>query len=441
MNILENMSTNQNDILPQIILIIILTLLNAFFASAELAVLSVNKTKMNVLAEKGNKKAIRVLKLNSDQTKFLSTIQVGITLAGFFSSATAATSLSLKLKGFLTSLGLKYIPNLSIIIITLFLSYITLVFGELFPKRIAIRFPDKVAMFVVTPISIIKKIVSPIVKFLSWSCNFLVKITGIEKNLVEEKISEEEIMSIIKTGYNDGVLSKDEKNVIDGIFSLDELTAKQIMTHRVNTFALDINSNLNDILDQLSKEKYTRVPIYNGDIDHIIGILNVKDILFSINKIGFENIEIKQLLRKPIYIPEHYNIQKLLKKFINTNNQMAIVIDEFGGFMGIITLEDIIEELLGNINDEYDDESFIKKINDNEYILNGNMNISDINRELNLNLTKNEDHYLTIGGLIINILGYIPKDKSNINIKYENLDIYVLKIKKNRIIEVKIKIN
>ena len=389
------------------ILIFILVMVNAFFASAEMAIVSINKTKITLLAEDGDKKAKLLLGLLKEPSNFLATIQVGITFAGFFASASAATSISSGLAYFLSSLGVPYSSNISVLLITLLISYITLVLGELLPKRIALQNAEKVAMFTVKPIIFISKLTKPFVWFLSASTNLLLKILGIKTDGIEENVSREEIKSLIELGEEQGALNETERNMIDGIIQFDDILAKEVMTPRTETFCLEVKSSIKDNINTILEESYSRIPIYDDDIDNIVGILYMKDIFSNVVNKGIENLSIESIMRKPYMVPETKNIDDLLKELKSTKNHMAILIDEYGGFSGIVTLEDLIEEVIGEISDEYDDNSSkIKKLDDKNYIVDGLVTISDVNKYLSLNLES--EIIDTVGGLIPN--GYINKE-------------------------------
>lgn len=419
------------------ILIFILVMINAFFASAEMAIVSINKTKVSLLADGGNKKAKLLLNLVKEPSNFLATIQVGITFAGFFASASAATSISAGLAEFLASVGVSYSSNIALILITLLISYITLVLGELLPKRIALQNAEKVAMFSVKPVIFISKLTKPFVWFLSASTNLLLKILGIKSEGLEEKVSREEIKSLIELGEEQGALNETERNMIDGIIQFDDILAKEIMTPRTETFYLEVNSNLKDNLNTILEESYSRIPIYHDDIDNIVGILYMKDILSSIVNSGIENLSIESIMRKPYMVPETINIDNLLKELKSTKNHLAILIDEYGGFSGIVTLEDLIEEVIGEISDEYDDNySKIKKLDDKNYIVDGLVTISDINKHLDLNLES--EIIDTVGGLVIEKLGIVTNDCVDKEISINSMVFKILSLNNKRIDKIQI---
>lgn len=423
------LSSTQPDLSSQIFIIIILLLINAFFAASEMAIISANPIKINSLIQQGNKKARLVKKLKDNETKLLSTIQVGITLAGFFSSATAASSISVILAE-----NFKIPQNLSLILITLILSYFTLVLGELFPKRVALRSPEKIAMIFAKPISIIKTLFRPIVFVLSISSDLLVKLFRVAPK-ENESISENDIKAMISTGVEAGTISKKEQELISAVFSFDNLTVKDIMTPRINIFALDINTPIAKMKKMIKEEQYTRIPVYENSKENIIGILNIKDIFLSLHT-NFTKDDIRKILRSPTFITETTNCNYLLKEFQNKNQQSAIVINELGNVSGYVTLEDLIEEITGNIYDEHDENlSQIIKISDNEYILDATIGIYDLNKELGLNLTYKNENYTTVSGYITNFNEFIPKTGEEIIVG--KLKFIILEENSKRIIKVK----
>lgn len=431
------MDNGPSSILLELLLILVLVLINAFFAASEMAIVSLNKNKVNHLAEEGNVKAKYLLKLLNEPSKFLATIQVGITLAGFLASASAATNISKHLSNVLNKFSIPGSDEISVVVITVLLSYVTLVFGELFPKRIALQKSEQIAMFAIRPILFVSKITSPFVKMLTASTNILVKIFGMNLDNLEEKVSEEEIRSMIKVGEENGVINEIEKDMIDSIFKFDDTLAKEIMTPRINVFVLELDTPIDELLNQISEEQYSRIPIYEDDIDNIIGVLYMKDLFIQLKNKDIDNINIKALLRPAHFVPETKNIDALFRELQSTNNHMAILIDEYGGFSGIVTIEDLIEEIMGNIFDEYDENTdYIKKIDSNTYLINGLIPIDEVNESLNINLPS--DDIDTIGGFVVTLLGTIPKDDDDSTIEYDNLKFKIEKVNEKRIEELKV---
>lgn len=426
-------------LVSQFILILVLTLLNAFFASAEMAIVSVNRNRIKMLADDGNKKASLLVDLLEEPNKFLSTIQVGITLAGFFSSASAATGISEVIGASLSQLGIPYAQSISLVVITIILSYFTLVFGELVPKRIALQKSEQMAMLSVRPIVFVSKFAKPFVKLLSLSTNLLLRVIGMSDTDLEEKVSREEIKSLVDAGEEYGVINQIEKEMINSIFDFDDKLAKEVMTPRTEVYM--INSKLPLSIEELLEENYSRIPVYEGDMDNIIGILYLKDFLHEAYQVGFENVDIKKLLHRPYFVPECKNIDQLFKELQKSKNHLAVLIDEYGGFSGIVTIEDLIEEVMGDINDEYDDDDpVIRKIDNDTYIVNGLISIKELNDKLQLNLDEETEDYDTLGGFLINQIDYIPSETEECMVEYENLVFKIECVKDKRIEMVKIHI-
>ena len=426
-------------LVSQFILILVLTLLNAFFASAEMAIVSVNRNRIKMLADDGNKKASLLVDLLEEPNKFLSTIQVGITLAGFFSSASAATGISEVIGASLSQLGIPYAQSISLVVITIILSYFTLVFGELVPKRIALQKSEQMAMLSVRPIVFVFKFAKPFVKLLSLSTNVLLRVIGMSDTDLEEKVSREEIKSLVDAGEEYGVINQIEKEMINSIFDFDDKLAKEVMTPRTEVYM--INSQLPLSIEELLEENYSRIPVYEGDMDNIIGILYLKDFLHEAYQVGFENVGIKKLLHRPYFVPECKNIDQLFKELQKSKRHLAVLIDEYGGFSGIVTIEDLIEEVMGDINDEYDDDDpVIRKIDNDTYIVNGLISIKELNDKLQLNLDEETEDYDTLGGFLINQIDYIPSETEECMVEYENLVFKIECVKDKRIEMVKIHI-
>jgi putative hemolysin len=431
------MGGTSDNIFFQFILIIVLILSNAFFAASEMAIVSLNKNKITLLANEGNPKAELLLSLLKEPSRFLATIQVGITFAGFLASASAATTISKYLAAFMKRFAIPASEQISLILITIFISFLTLVLGELFPKRVALQSSDSIALAVAKPILMLSKITLPFVKLLTASTNFLVRVFGINLENLEEKVSEEEIRMMINVGEENGVINETEKEMLDGIFEFDDTLAREIMTPRTNVFALDINLEKEKIIDRIIEEQYSRVPIYEDDTDNIIGILYMKDIFTFIRNNSIKDLDIKSLLRPAYFVPEIKNIDTLFKELQSSKNYMAILIDEYGGFSGIVTMEDLIEEVMGNIFDEHDvkDEDIIQ-LDNNTYLVNGMTYIDDINELLDSNIPT--ENYDTLGGFIISLLGTIPKSDEEHTVEYDNLTFKVEKVNEKRIEKIKI---
>ena len=400
-------------LLLQFIVIVALTGINAFFSSAEMAIVSINKNKLKILVEEGNKKAIMLENLMKEPSKFLSTIQVGITLAGFFASASAATGLSQYLSIYLRKLGIPYSGQISMILITFVLSYITLVFGELIPKRIALKSSEKIALSSVGTIVTVSKIFSPFVKFLTFSTNIVLTALKMKEDNIEEKVSKEELRSLVEVGREHGIINEVEKEMIENIIEFDEKVAREIMIPRTKVFLIDKNISVDELFEKKEVEVYSRIPVYEDEADNIVGILFMKDLMIEAYRKGFQNVKLPEIMQEAYFVPETKNVNELFNEMQSEKKHIAILIDEYGGFSGIVTLEDLIEEVMGNISDEFDaDDSSIKKLSANKYLINGELSLNDLNDYFHIELESK--HYDTLSGLLIEHMGYIPEDNEDI---------------------------
>ena len=401
-------------LLLQFIVIVALTGINAFFSSAEMAIVSINKNKLKILVEEGNKKAIMLENLMKEPSKFLSTIQVGITLAGFFASASAATGLSQYLSIYLRKLGIPYSGQISMILITFVLSYITLVFGELIPKRIALKSSEKIALSSVGTIVTVSKIFSPFVKFLTFSTNIVLTALKMKEDNIEEKVSKEELRSLVEVGREHGIINEVEKEMIENIIEFDEKVAREIMIPRTKVFLIDKNISVDELFEKKEVEVYSRIPVYEDEADNIVGILFMKDLMIEAYRKGFQNVKLPEIMQEAYFVPETKNVNELFNEMQSEKKHIAILIDEYGGFSGIVTLEDLIEEVMGNISDEFDaDDSSIKKLYANKYLVNGELSLNDLNDYFHIELESK--HYDTLSGLLIEHMGYIPEDNEDID--------------------------
>ena len=422
----------------QMIILIILILLNAYFAATEIAFISLNDAKIERDAKEGNKKSKQILKMLKSPSKFLATIQIGITLAGFLSSAFASDAFADKLAPVLNSwipfIGLETWKGISIIIITIILSFFTLVFGELVPKRLAMKYYEKIAYYTIGPIRIISILTAPFVKILTASTNMISKIFGVDE-AEEEIVTEEEIRMMIAEGEEKGTIEQDEKQLLNNVFEFNDIIVSEAMTPRTEMYAININEDIKKVLDEIDEFKYSRIPVYEENIDDIKGILYVKDILKPLK--DNETIDINKLIREPYFVPVSKDIDELFKEMQQNKIQMAIVIDEYGGTAGLITMEDIIEELVGNIFDEYDDEEIdVKKLDDNTYILSGALTSYDLKKIFGVEMPEGD--YETLSGYLIEKLGRIPNDDEHPIIEGENLTYKIEEVEDKRIKYVKV---
>ncbi|SHI86200.1 putative hemolysin [Dethiosulfatibacter aminovorans DSM 17477] len=346
------MDTN---IAGRLILIALLTLVNAFFASAEMAIVSVNKNKMQLEWEqKGNRKAKRLVEMLESPSGFLATIQVGITLAGFFSSAFAATGISVKLAPAMNRLNIPYSSQLSIIIVTVLLSYFMLVFGELVPKRLALHRTEEIALFSSRYVEMLSKIAKPFVFILTKSTNLVSGIFGAGEGEEDENISEDEIRLLLKKGLLQGNIKYMEKKMIDNVFQFNDTTAGEAMTSKVDVFMVDVEMEIKDIMKMMPPETYSRIPVYENHRDNIIGILLLKDVLINIMDEETDDPKIRDIIHKPFIVEDTLPVNRLFMRMQRTGNHMAVIANHEGTITGIITIEDLIEEIMGEIEDEFD---------------------------------------------------------------------------------------
>ena len=372
----------------QILLIIILIFLNAFFAATEIAFISLNDAKIEKQVKDGNKKAKKIKNMLVNPSKFLATIQIGITFAGFLSSAfaseTFADDLAPILYNLMPQISLASWNNISIILITIVLSYFTLIFGELVPKRIAMKNYEKVAFASIGIIRTISVITAPFVKFLTFSTNAVSKLFGVSET-DEETVTEEEIRMMVDVGEEKGTIAEDEKDMINNVFEFNDKTVSEIMTPRTEIFAIEKNKTITEVIEELSEDfRYSRIPVYKDTIDNIEGVVYVKDILLSTKN---KNAKIKNLIKEAYFVSDTKPVNELFTELRRSRKQIAIVIDEYGGTSGIVTMEDILEEIVGEIYDEYDEiEDMIKKIDDNTYIFNGNVALYEVEEELEIEI-------------------------------------------------------
>ena len=367
--------------ISRLIVLVILIAVNAFFAAAEIAFISLNDAKIEKQSKEGNKKAKQIRKMLKEPTRFLSTIQIGITLAGFLSSAFAADAFASELAPILDNLlplGLTTWTNISIVIITLILSYFSLVFGELVPKRVAMKNPEKIAFGTIGVVKFIYTFTAPFVKLLTWSTNVVSKIFGVT-GAEEEVVTEEEIRMMVDVGEEKGSIEENEKELINNVFEFNDKVASEVMIHRKEIYAIDVKSDIEDILSDLKEYKYSRIPVYEDNIDNIVGMLYIKDLLAYVYL--KKEVKIKKLMREAYFVPENKPINDLFRDLQKNKHQIAIVLDEYGGTAGLITMEDIIEELVGNIFDEYDDiEPEYEQIDENTFRISGSVSIFDLRK-------------------------------------------------------------
>ena len=396
--------------ISRLIVLVVLIGINAFFASTEIAFISLNDAKIEKQAKEGNKKAKQIRKMLKEPSRFLATIQIGITLAGFLSSAFAADAFASELAPILEGLlplGIKAWTNISIVLITLVLSYFSLVLGELVPKRVAMKNPERVAFGSIGAVKFIYTITSPFVKLLTWSTNIVSKIFGVT-GANEDVVTEEEIRMMVDVGEERGSIEEEEKELINNVFEFNDKVTSEVMIHRKDIYAIDVKSDIGDILQDLKEYKYSRIPVYEDNIDNIVGMLFIKDLLAYVDL--KKEVKIRRLMREVYFVPENKPINELFRELQKSKHQIAIVLDEYGGTAGLITMEDIIEELVGNIFDEYDEEELdYEKLDENTYRISGSVSIYELRKILDIEDIPEGD-YDTLSGYLIELLGRIPED-------------------------------
>ena len=424
--------------LTQILVLVILIGLNAFFAASEIAFISLNDNKIEKQAKEGNKKAKQIQKMLESPSKFLATIQIGITLAGFLSSAFASDTFAGLLAPNLNNLipiGIEAWENISIIIITIILSFFTLVFGELVPKRLAMKNYEKIAFGTIGIIRAIAIVTAPFVKFLTLTTNAISKLFGVGEN-EQEIVTEEEIKMMVDQGEENGTIEEEEKELINNVFEFNDITVSEIMTHRTDIFAVDVNMSGEEVLQKIIEDdcKHSRIPVYEETIDEIIGILYVKDLIKNVNKKSFK---IKNIMKEAYFVSQSKLINELFRELQKNKKQIAIIVDEYGGTAGLITMEDILEEIVGDIYDEYDDiEEEYEKIDDNTYILSGSMPIYDVNKLMGVEIPEGD--YDTFSGYLQEELGRIPEEEENPIIETKDLIFKIEEYEDRRILKVKV---
>ncbi len=423
-----------------IVVLVILIFINAFFAASEIALISLNDNKIRLMAEAGDKNARLLRNLLSEPSKFLATIQIGITFAGFLASAFAAESFSDRLVELLLAAGVGISPAvlkvISVTVITLLLSYFTLVFGELVPKRLAMQKSEQISRVAVRPLIYLSFVASPFVKLLTISTNFFIKVFGGNPNADEEEVTEEEIRMMIDVGEEKGTIQETEKEFINNIFEFDDKTASDIMTHRTDIVGLPAEAGLGDVFELIRREKFSRIPVYQGNIDHIIGILHIKDLIEFAGVDPGSEFNLSKLIREPYFVTESKEADELFKEMQFNKTHMAVVIDEYGGTSGIVTIEDLLEEIVGNIFDEYDDEEQgIEQVDDNTFIFPGLTDLDIVEKLLEVELPT--DMYDTLGGFLMGELGRVPGPEEKPVLEFNEVVFTVEAIQEKRILRVK----
>ena len=420
-----------------LLLQVILIALNAIFACAEIAVISLNDSKIAKMAEEGNRRAKRLHHFVEQPSSFLSTIQIAITLSGFLGSAFAADNFSDILTDALLAAGVplsaQVLNSISVVLITVILSYFTLIFGELVPKRLAMKKSEQLAMAMSAMLTLVAKIFAPIVWVLTISTNSILRLLGIDPNADDEEISEEEIQTMVDAGTRKGVFDVQEQQFIQNIFQFDDRTAEEFCTHRTEIAFLRKGDCMEKWENIIHTTRHSRYPICDDSLDHVIGILNVKD-YFALQEKNYENV-MAHAVHTPFYVPESVRADVLFRQMKQSHRHFAVVLDEYGGTAGVVTINDLLEQLVGELDDDpasvEDDHPIIEQVDANTWKIDGSADLSDVEQALNLTLPC--DDYDTFGGLVFAQYGFIPEDGSTFSLDFERLHIEVLQIADHRL--------
>jgi putative hemolysin len=394
------------------------------------------------MAEEGDKKAGLLAKLLGEPGRFLATIQVGVTLAGFLASAFAAKSFVDPVVNLFISLGVpvaeNWLEGLSLLTITILLSYFSLVLGELVPKRLAMQKAERISMTVAWPLHALSIVTHPFVKLLTVSTDFFIRLLGFDPHAEEANVTEEEIRMMVDVGEEKGTIDLIEKEMINNIFEFNNKLVSDIMTHRTNVAGISITCGLNEVLEFINNEQYTRFPVFEEDIDNIVGVLHVKDVLRFLGNGSEQPFDLKDIMRRPYFVPPSKKTDEMFKELQVNKTHMAVVIDEYGGTAGIVTIEDLIEEIMGNIFDEYDDEEpDIEKLDEDTYIIKGAVGLDAVKEFFDADALPIED-YDTLSGFIIGQLGRIPEENDTPELEYSGMVFKVEKVEEKRIVKVKV---
>ena len=429
---------SSDPIWPQLLLQLVLIMLNAYFAATEIAVISLNENILRRQAEDGDKKAARLLKIVETPTRFLSTIQIGITLAGFLGSAFAADNFASRIRDWavvkwqLDASAAAAVNTLAVVLITIILSFFTLVLGELVPKRVAMQKAEQVARFTCGVVSGLAAVMRPLIWLLTVSTNGVLRLLHIDPNAEEDQVSEEEIRMMVDIGEEKGAIESGEKEMIENIFEFNNMTAEEVMIHRTDVVMLWARDSDEEIVRTIRETGLTRFPVYEEDADDIVGILNTRTYLLNARE--SQPRPLRELLTPAYFVPESVRTDALFRDMQAKKIHMAIVVDEYGGTSGIITMEDLLEEIVGNIYDEFDpqDEQEIVPLGENQWRIAGSADLEEVAEALGVELPEDEE-YDTLGGLVFAQLAVIPEDGSHPEVDVCGLHIRVEELSDRRV--------
>ncbi len=416
---------------------LVLIILNAVFAMAEIAVISMSEAKLSRLSEQGNKKASRLIKLKSEPAKFLATIQVAITLSGFLGSAFAADNFSADLVFLLRkvfpAVSESVLDSISVVLITLILSYISLIFGELVPKRVAMRKTESTSLSLSGTVYGVSKIFAPIVWFLTVSTNGVLRLVGIDPNAEDEEVSEDDIRMMADLGAEQGVIEEEEREIIENVFEFDDLTVGALAVHRTDVVLLWMEESDEEWANTIRSSRFTMYPICDGSIDNVVGVLDTKD-YFRLESQTRENI-LERAVRSPYFVPEGAKADVTFRNMKENRVSFAVVLDEYAGFSGIISIKDLIEEIVGEMQEEHEEgekEEEIRRLDERRWLVNGNLSLSVISKELEVEFP---DDYESISGLAMGLYGSIPEDGSEFSVEWEKIQIKVNRVSEHCVAE------
>ncbi|MGW8381191.1 hemolysin family protein [Streptococcus parasuis] len=421
----------------QLSILFLLTLFNAFFSASEMALVSLNRSRVEQKAAEGEKKFVRLLTVLENPNNFLSTIQVGITFISILSGASLANDLGAVFAKWMGNSATAQTAGYWLALAML--TFVSIVLGELYPKRIAMNMKENLAVVTAPVIIFLGKIVSPFVWLLSASTNLISRITPMNFDDADEQMTRDEIEYILTK--SEQTLDAEEIEMLQGIFNLDEMMAREVMVPRTDAFMVDIEDDINVIMPEILRQNFSRIPVYEGDKDNIIGLIHTKKILAESFTNGFDQLKIRRIMQEPLFVPETIFVDDLLKSLRNTQNQMAILLDEYGGVSGIVTLEDLLEEIVGEIDDETDKtEIFVREIAENTFIVQGSMTLNDFNEYFDLDLSS--DDVDTIAGFYLTGLGTIPSQDEKEAYELDNNGFHIVmvndKVKNGRVTKLKI---
>lgn len=420
-----------------IILLIILIFLNAVFASAEIAVISMNETKLKYMVENGDKRAKKLASLTEQPARFLATIQVAITLSGFLNSAFAADNFSGPLVQLLIRAGIpvpeSVLRSIAFVVITLVLSYFNIVLGELVPKRIAMKKSESLALALASLLYWVARIFAPLVSLLTVSTNGILRFIGISPEEEEDRVTEEEIRMMLTEGNAQGVIDEQENTFIQNVFEFDDLSAEQICTHRTDVAVLDVTQSLEEWDEMIHEYRHTCYPVCQDSKENIIGVLDTRD-YFRLSEKTRESL-FEKAVKPPFFVPENIKTDTLFERMKQNRNYFSILLDEYGGMSGIVTLHDLMEALVGDIYDadDEDDGMDIRQLSETTWLIRGDADLDDVGRALHVKLPDDEAD--TFNGFVYTVIDLIPEDGSSFTCKYENLVIHVRDVKRHKIVD------